>query len=63
MVEAGAWAATVDALLAAGLLTTPPSPDAVRTDLAAAALAELEDLDTTGMTFEKGLVDITRDGE
>jgi NitT/TauT family transport system substrate-binding protein len=63
MVEAGAWAATVDALLAAGLLTTTPSPDAVRTDLAAAALAELEDLDTTGMTFEKGLVDITRDGE
>lgn len=53
------WQRTVDVCLAAGVLATAPSGDAFRTDLAQAALATLDELDTTGAAFVKGTVEIT----
>ncbi|CAN5434161.1 ABC transporter substrate-binding protein [soil metagenome] len=53
---------TVDIALEAGILEEPPSEDAVRTDLAEAALDGIEE-DTTGEGFEKGTVEVTPGGE
>jgi NitT/TauT family transport system substrate-binding protein len=57
------WRHTVDVCLAAGIIPAVPGDDAYRTDLAASALAELSDLDTTGSSFVNGSVDITAGGE
>jgi NitT/TauT family transport system substrate-binding protein len=57
------WQRTVDICLAAGVIATAPSADAYRTDLAQAALATLEGLDTTGESFVKGTVEITPEGQ
>jgi NitT/TauT family transport system substrate-binding protein len=53
------WQRTIEVCLAAGVIAAPPSGDAYRTDLAQAALATLEVLDTTGEAFVKGTVEIT----
>lgn len=57
------WQHTVEVCLAAGIIPAAPGDGAYRTDLAAAALADLSDLDTTGSSFVKGSVDITPGGE
>ena len=54
---------TVDISLDFGVLENPPDEAAVRTDLAEAALSEIEDLDTTGDDFEKLDVEVTPGGE
>ena len=41
----------------------PATSDAYRTDIAEAALAELEDEDTTGEDWEKPTVEVTPSGE
>jgi NitT/TauT family transport system substrate-binding protein len=46
-----------------GIITKPATNDAYRTDLAEAALAELEDEDTTGEDWEKPEVEVTPGGE
>jgi NitT/TauT family transport system substrate-binding protein len=46
-----------------GIIKAPATEDAFRTDLAEAALAELEDEDTTGEDWEKPEVEVTRGGE
>ena len=57
------WQHTVDVLLLAGAIPAPPADEAVRTDLAKAALAELADNDTAGMSFAKSPIEITPDGQ
>ncbi len=54
---------TVAICLDFGVLTQPPSEGAVRTDLALEALAGLSDLDTTGVDYEKQVVEVTAGGE
>jgi len=63
MLDPAEWQRTVDICLAAGVIAAAPSSDAYRTDLARAALATLEGLDTTGEAFVKGTVEITPLGE
>jgi NitT/TauT family transport system substrate-binding protein len=46
-----------------GIIKEPATEDAYRTDLAEAALAELEDEDTTGEDWEKPEVEVTPGGE
>jgi NitT/TauT family transport system substrate-binding protein len=46
-----------------GIIKAPATTDAYRTDLAEAALAELEDEDTTGEDWEKPEVEVTAGGE
>ena len=46
-----------------GIIKTPATSDAYRTDIAEAALAELEDDDTTGEDWEKPEVEVTPGGE
>jgi NitT/TauT family transport system substrate-binding protein len=46
-----------------GIIDKPATRDAYRTDLAEAALAELEDEDTTGEDWEKDEVELTEGGE
>jgi NitT/TauT family transport system substrate-binding protein len=57
------WEHTVDVCLGAGFISSAPPAQAVRSDLARAALAELPDLDTTGLSFAKSTIEITPDGE
>ncbi|MBA2740619.1 MAG: ABC transporter substrate-binding protein [Actinobacteria bacterium] len=45
------------------IIKTPATDDAYRTDIAEAALAELEDEDTTGEDWEKPEVEVTPGGE
>jgi NitT/TauT family transport system substrate-binding protein len=59
VLDAAEWQRTVDVCLAAGVIATAPSGDAFRTDLTQAALATLDELDTTGAAFVKGTVEIT----
>ncbi len=54
---------TVDLMRAAGIISADPGADAIRTDLAEAALADLADADTTGETFVKGTVEVTPGGK
>jgi hypothetical protein len=46
-----------------GIIKKAATDDAYRTDLAEAALAELEDEDTTGEDWEKPEVEVTAGGE
>jgi len=46
-----------------GIIKEPATADAYRTDIAEAALAELEDEDTTGEDWEKPEVEVTPGGE
>ena len=62
IMDPGRWEETVDVAVEAGIITAAPPPDAYRTDLAEAALAELTDADTTGETFVKGTVEVTPGG-
>jgi NitT/TauT family transport system substrate-binding protein len=63
VVDQGVWQHTVDVCLAAGFIPSAPPDEALRSDLAKAALAELSDLDTTGLSFAKSSVAITPGGE
>lgn len=56
---------TVDISVEFGVITSPPDDEALRTDLAQEAVAELEaeGLDTTGEGFEKLDVEVTPGGE
>jgi NitT/TauT family transport system substrate-binding protein len=56
------WRQSVDITTGAGIIHAAPAADAYRTDLAAAALADLADADTTGETFVKGTVEVTPGG-
>jgi NitT/TauT family transport system substrate-binding protein len=56
------WQQTVDISMGAGIIVADPPADAIRTDLAEAALADLADADTTGETFVKGTVEVTQGG-
>jgi NitT/TauT family transport system substrate-binding protein len=62
-IDPALWKHTVDVCLEAGFIPAPPPDDAVRSDLAKAALAELVDIDTTGLSFAKSPIEITPDGE
>ena len=46
-----------------GIIKKPATSDAYRTDLAEAALAELEDEDVNGEDWEKPEVEVTPGGE
>jgi NitT/TauT family transport system substrate-binding protein len=63
VVDQGLWDHTVDVCLQAGFIPGPPGDDALRTDLASSAIAELADLDTTGLSFAKSTIEITPDGQ
>jgi NitT/TauT family transport system substrate-binding protein len=56
------WQQTVDISLESGIIADEPADDAFRTDLAQAALDEIED-ETTGEGFTKGTVEVTPGGE
>lgn len=62
VLDEDAWQATVATLRETALLPSDPGPAAFRTDLAAAALAQLVGEDLTGDTFIKGTVDVTPGG-
>ena len=55
------WDTTVQIMTDAGLLSAPPTEDAVRTDLADAARALVEG-DTIGEGFVKGTIEVTEGG-
>lgn len=63
VIDPALWKHTVDVCLEAGFIPAPPPDDALRSDLAKAALAELVDIDTTGLSFAKSPIEITPDGE
>jgi NitT/TauT family transport system substrate-binding protein len=63
VVDDATWQHTVDVLLLAGAIPARPADDAARTDLAKAALSELADIDTAGMSFAKSPIEITPDGQ
>ena len=56
------WQQTVDISLESGIIADEPADDAFRTDLAQAALDEIDD-ETTGEGFTKGTVEVTPGGE
>ena len=62
LMDPDAWQHTVEVTLGAGIISTAPPDEAYRTDLAKAALQDLEGVDTTGETFVKGTVDVTPGG-
>ncbi len=57
-----AYQQTVQISKDAGVIKADPAPDAYRTDLAEAALAELADQDTKGQSFQRGTVTVTPGG-
>ena len=63
VVDPTLWAHAVDVCLAAGAIPAAPPDDAMRTDLAKSALAELSDIDTSGLSFAKSPIEITPDGQ
>jgi NitT/TauT family transport system substrate-binding protein len=63
VVGASLWQQTVNVCLEAGFIPAPPDSEALRTDLARAALAELADIDTAGLAFAKSTIEITPGGE
>ena len=63
VVDPAVWQHTMDVCLAAGAISSPATSDAIRTDLAKAAVAELPEFDTTGLSFAKSIVEITPNGE
>ena len=62
MLASDLWQQTVDISLDSGIIAEAPSDDAFRTDLAEAALADIEE-DAIGDGFEKGEVEVTPQGE
>jgi len=62
MLDPASLQQTVDISTAAGIIKAAPAAEATRTDLAAAALAELTDVDTKGTAFTKGTVEVTPGG-
>ena len=62
MLDQRAYRHTVETLVQAGMIPADPGADATRTDLAAAALAGLTDVDTKGDSFVKSTVDLTPGG-
>jgi NitT/TauT family transport system substrate-binding protein len=63
VVDRAIWEHTVKVCLEAGFISAAPPDEALRTDLARAALAELVDIDTAGLSFAKSTVEITPGGE
>ena len=63
IVDPSVWQHTIDVCLAAGAIPSATPADALRTDLAKDAIAELSDLDTSGLSFAKSQIEITPDGE
>lgn len=63
MLDDDLYQQTVDISVEFKVLENPPDAGAVRTDLAAQALAGLTDLDTTGENFQKLDVEVTPGGE
>jgi NitT/TauT family transport system substrate-binding protein len=63
VVDRSLWEHTVEICLEAGFIPAAPSEEALRSDLARAAVAELVDIDTAGLSFAKSTVEITPDGE
>ncbi len=58
------WDKTIEIMLDAGLISEPPSEDAVRSDLTEAAWALLGDsVDLYGADYTKGTVEVTPGGE
>jgi NitT/TauT family transport system substrate-binding protein len=62
VVDRSLWEHTVDVCLETGFIPAVPPDEALRSDLARAALAELVDIDTMGMSYAKSTVEITKDG-
>ncbi len=62
MMDPALWQQTADISVEAGIIKAAPPADAYRTDLAAAALADLADADTKGESFVKGTVEVTAGG-
>jgi NitT/TauT family transport system substrate-binding protein len=63
VVDRAIWEHTVEVCLDAAFIPAPPPKEALRADLAQAALAELIDIDTAGLSFAKSTVEITPGGE
>jgi NitT/TauT family transport system substrate-binding protein len=63
IVDGETWDHTVEVCLDAGFITARPPEDALRTDMAKTALAELVDIDVAGLSFAKSTVEITPGGE
>jgi NitT/TauT family transport system substrate-binding protein len=62
IVDPSLWEHTVEVCLKAGFIPAAPADGALRSDLARAALAELVDIDTAGLSFAKSTVEITPGG-
>jgi len=62
ILDPAAYQQTVQISKDAGVIKADPAPDAFRTDLAEAALAELADQDTKGLSFQRGTVTVTPGG-
>ena len=62
MMDPALWQQTADISLEAGIIKAAPPADAYRSDLAAAALADLADADAKGASFVKGTVEVTPGG-
>ena len=62
VVDPDGWQRTVAVLLGSGAIKAVPTEDASRTDLIGTALGSVTDFDTTGGSFVKGTVEITRRG-
>jgi NitT/TauT family transport system substrate-binding protein len=62
MLDPASFQQTVDISTEAGIIKAAPPAESYRTDLAAAALAELTDVDTKGTAFAKGTVEVTPGG-
>jgi NitT/TauT family transport system substrate-binding protein len=62
IVDAALWQHTADVCLETGFIPSAPPDDAVRNDLARAALADLVDIDTAGLSYAKSTIEITPDG-
>jgi NitT/TauT family transport system substrate-binding protein len=62
VVDRALWEHTVAVCLEAGFIPAASAEDALRSDLARAALAELVDIDTAGLSFAKSTVEITPGG-
>jgi len=62
ILDQSAYRHTVETVIAAGMISADPGPDATRTDLAQAALAGITDADTKGASFVKSTIDLTPTG-
>src|SRR4029079_486215 len=62
ILDQSAYRHTVETVIAAGMISADPGPDATRTDLAQAALAGITDADTKGASLVKSTIDLTPTG-